>query len=842
MKNYNFQLWISFLFIIISTNFSFGQAISKSSNIWYFGDRAGLDFNFSPPIALLDGQLNTQEGVATIANENGNLLFYTDGSTVWDENHDAVPNGNGDLDGHFSATQSAIITPHPGNSNQFFIFTTDELGGPNGLSFSIYDVSLEGNGDENFPLGDIDASKKNIRLNVPVTEKLTAILKSNAGEYWILAHAWNSDDFYAYELTCDGLNETPIISSIGNVHSGGIDNINSVGYIKASPDGSKIGLVNRTTNTIELFDFDKASGKLSNFKEYSPIVSSLYGIEFSVDSKYVFVGDLNNILRYEIETDDLTYIEADNNSPFSSSNVIRAIQIGPDLNIYVSIRNWEYISVIEDPTGFSPIIKTSDILLNPDGLNRKCKFGLPNIFLFNTNPIDTFLLSACQGDSVVFENESYIAGSVNVINKSDDNGCIFSSLLIVEEDDSILVERTESVCPGVDFSYQGLSVPAGAMESFLISNPEGCDTLLTISVEEYIIPTEILQFETCKNTSVIYNGEFIPANSQQIFTLISANGCDSTVIVNVNEVDVINEVISVEICNQTTYNYEGIDYQIGTDTILIFIDSSGCDKEVQLEVMESPIVEFSLDTENSCENENNGSVEISGLIGQGLLYKYSVDGINFIASSRFDSLSSGNYTYFIQDDNNCIYSQDFQIDYLPDFELEANDAIIPCGSDSINIQINPSNLDQNEIDWVWENGNTTNNMITFSEPGTYNFIASNRCHTVNESIIVKFEDFDAKNYVYVPNAFSPNNDGINDIFKPYINPEMQIIEYTFHIYDRWGNEVFTTQDITHGWNGKFRNKIGESGVYVWKLNLNGTVCNRIQIIKEKGNFTIVSRQ
>jgi len=59
------------------------QEIQNTSNTWYFGNRAGLDFNTSPPTALSDGQLNTQEGIATVSNNNGELLFYMDGITVW---------------------------------------------------------------------------------------------------------------------------------------------------------------------------------------------------------------------------------------------------------------------------------------------------------------------------------------------------------------------------------------------------------------------------------------------------------------------------------------------------------------------------------------------------------------------------------------------------------------------------------------------------------------------------------------------------------------------------------------------------------------------------------------
>jgi hypothetical protein len=61
--------------------------INKRVNVWYFGYNAGLNFNTGTPTPLTDGALSIWEGCATICDENGNLLFYTDGSSIWNKNH-----------------------------------------------------------------------------------------------------------------------------------------------------------------------------------------------------------------------------------------------------------------------------------------------------------------------------------------------------------------------------------------------------------------------------------------------------------------------------------------------------------------------------------------------------------------------------------------------------------------------------------------------------------------------------------------------------------------------------------------------------------------------------------
>ena len=98
------------LFLIIAASL-FAQ---KQAAHWYFGENAGLDFNSGSPIALTDGQMQTTEGCATISDYDGNLLFYTNGVTIWNKNHQIMVNGE-NLNGDFSSTNSAIIIPKPGD-------------------------------------------------------------------------------------------------------------------------------------------------------------------------------------------------------------------------------------------------------------------------------------------------------------------------------------------------------------------------------------------------------------------------------------------------------------------------------------------------------------------------------------------------------------------------------------------------------------------------------------------------------------------------------------------------------------------------------------------------------
>jgi len=75
---------------------------------------------------------------------------------------------------------------------------------------------------------------------------------------------------------------------------------------------------------------------------------------------------------------------------------------------------------------------------------------------------------------------------------------------------------------------------------------------------------------------------------------------------------------------------------------------------------------------------------------------------------------------------------------------------------------------------------------------------------------------DQAEYIYIPNAFSPNEDGLNDEFRPSINgyePE----NYKMYIFNRWGNQIFESTDLMHGWNGTYKNSESPQDVYIWLI-------------------------
>ncbi|MEI6020650.1 MAG: PKD domain-containing protein [Bacteroidota bacterium] len=320
----------------------------NENNNWYFGSYAGLNFSTNPPTTLTNSAMYSSEGCSTVSDANGNLLFYTDGITIWNKSHQVMANGNG-LMGHPSAAQSGLVVKQPGNPNLYYVFTVDVAGGTNGFRYTIVNMSLAAG------MGSV--TTKNNLLYSPCTEKLTAIKTSNGSDFWLVTHEWGSANFRSYKLTASGVNTVCAISSAGTIHGG--NNIqNAVGCMKISPNGQKLGLAisNYPFNIVELFDFNTFNGVVSN--QFTLSTSGfVYGVEFSPNSSKFYANQIGlnwaNIpclKQWDLSSNNNTTI-ANSVQNFSCNSNFQnyGMQLAPNGKIYIVTNNSNALSVINNP-------------------------------------------------------------------------------------------------------------------------------------------------------------------------------------------------------------------------------------------------------------------------------------------------------------------------------------------------------------------------------------------------------------------------------------------------------------------------------------------------------------
>lgn len=414
----------------------------QASN-WFFGENAGISFDLDTNtiVKSFDGQLNTREGCSSISDEDGNLLFYTDGVYVWNKNHTIMPNGFG-LNGDSSSTQSGLIVPKPGDPDIYYIFTVDTFltgagdGINNGLNYSEVDMTLNGG------LGDI--VNKNVQLLEICSEKITAVLKDCVTEaIWVVTFASENgrdafyDTFHAFEVTTLGVNPT----SVKSVFNTGVTDVR--GYLKLSPDGTKVACAN-AVDGLYIYDFETALGTLSNERRLS--INSRndgifpYGVEFSPNSRLLYVHSSNDFFDFSDPSNNndpsnhastLTQFDLSEFDVQSTEVTIEtrqlfrgALQLGPDGKIYRALSTsyslgQSYLGVIENPNivGSGCNYNHNAINLTPFNSSQ----GLPPFIasFFNTeidiikNGVSSINLELCDGDTYTLVSED-IAGATYV--------------------------------------------------------------------------------------------------------------------------------------------------------------------------------------------------------------------------------------------------------------------------------------------------------------------------------------------------------------------------------------------------------------------------------------------
>ena len=284
------------------------------------------------------------------------------------------------------------------------------------------------------------------------------------------------------------------------------------------------------------------------------------------------------------------------------------------------------------------------------------------------------------------------------------------------------------------------------------------------------------------------------------------------------------------------------DLQAGNYSVTV-TDANGCTYIDNASLAEpSPILAVLASEDVLCYNDENGSILVETPSGGTSPYTYSLDGETFVPSDFFGGLAAGNYTVYVQDVNGCenqfatSISQPFEllVDLGVDITLEL--------SDSVQLFAQANTLDSLTYSWTPDIGlsctDCPNPVVQTFDNTSYEVMVTdtNGCTAISEITI----DVNKDRNIYIPNVFSPNFDGVNDIFMIYGGKGVGQIDQ-FSVYDRWGELLFEAKDFppndsSFGWDGTFRNKALNPNVFVYYIEV--TFVDGISI-PYKGDVTLV---
>ncbi len=652
-------------------------------NKWYFGNEAGIDFNEQPPIALTDGVMNAPEGCTAVSDRNGEILFYTDGETVYGRTGEILGQFIG---GDQTATMSVIAVPFPQDETMYYIFTTREV--YNGdddffVSYAILDIKEITGADPG------EVKLDNLPLFERSTERITA-LGGYGNNALLLAHEYGNNTFRMYPITPQGINP-PILQSIGSIHNFGAEE-SSEGYMKFSPDGSRlaVALVSNGQNIVDLFDFNDTTLTLSNhqvinFTELFPEYQ-VYGVEFSPAANKLYVsltGATSRLYEFRLDSADINFINSSRNLLREENLQFGALQMGPNGQIYLAING----------SGMLATISPNDVVdqpstYNPNGIDLAGKtsgLGLPNFIQTMSTDVGAPTASVtglCVGQ------ETFLTGQATSI-------IDMYEWSITKVGDSISVFFDTNIATSYTFMESG-----DYNVDFHIYNRCGLDTTITqvVTVLDPPPPTTLPEvFAICTGAEVLeayppgttgFNYLWSDGTTDRIFP-VTAPGIFSVTVSYVN--------ISVNGCTttDTTFVADGRpQYDIGTD-FTVCQDEAVPDLQTGLHPG-SYFFEWRINGALSPDTTNTHPVDTS--VPGTFLYTVNVE----------DNLT----TCFLED------TVTITVNPIPDFAYTINPSTCGLSNGSVDIPNPPANT----LIELYDTGNNPVGLTGLSS-GTYSLVA-----------------------------------------------------------------------------------------------------------------------
>ncbi len=458
--------------------------------------------------------------------------------------------------------------------------------------------------------------------------------------------------------------------------------------------------------------------------------------------------------------------------------------------------------------------------------NLENRFGCDSIVTINFEFVDAIITileentcdpSQFEPDTVVFSTalcDSLVITNFNVQQENettldlvscnmDDVGTTSETFMNVFGCDSVVVTvvsfADEDITNLTIFECERLDT---LVEESLFSNQFGCDSL--------VITTTLPGLDTTFNISNVCSPDEV-FEIESMF--VSVEGCDSIVIdrgILKENVETVFEIFTCDedLVGSTTFDFTTLE---GCDSLVIFNTVLG-----EIEIIQDV-------RDIACGEVLSGRISVQGNAGQ-LPYLYNIDGGVFSSTSVFDNLDVGLYQIGVQDADGCESFVEIEISevsgvgiILPDFvALDFGD---PLELDPI--------IEGDFVDFFWtgfdslfcETCLNQDYVPLTSNTVTLNVLSEEGCLEKHQVTFAVEKNYD----VFIPNAFSPNGDLVNDFFMVYGDGNIsQIVNLS--LYTRWGEQVFeglnlAPNDEPSGWDGMHKGEMMNPGVFVYKVQV-----------------------
>ena len=847
-------------------------------NKWYFGETAGIEFTNGPLPIDDENQMNSLEGCATIDNADGDLMFYTNGKTIWNRNHEVMPflsDSIKSLSGDSTSSQGTLIVPFMNDITMFYVFTAGEVdaGGTRfPMTYAIVDMKK-------------DSARGAVALsNLPLFDQSIEKITSSGFSLneWLITHEFGNNSFRANLIDDEGI-KTTVYTPIGSVLEAQQPE-HSSGYMTFGNGTQLFSNIIPGPNTLEIFNFDDQTGNFQNVRQIETgSADNLYGVAFSSDGTKIYTTSASELIQFNLDSlgtkDEITSITSSKYDDYSSEGIHGALQRGPNGIIYLAIDQGSSVGTISNPS-----LEGAAANFNAKGfdlLGHTSRKGLPS-FVQNSgsslqNPVASYV-NACFGLTTQF----YASGSSTL----DEYFWVFYDSL--SQSDTLYATNEQAT----EYQYD---VSGFQYFTLNITNRCGYDSLITDTLEVYSLPVnpditesasicvESLKLAAWDEDRSDFNYYWSSGDTSRIIeifdpttlylAIINDDGCSSDtleIFVGDGRPDLdlgidqqycqfdsapdLNSYISDLNTQQWTIDGEALD-TTSTQSISTVISGvfeyiiyakeddafGGCSNTdtVLISVKAAPEINPTYTPPSNCGEDD---AVLSFFISSEGSYRYDFSGNNISTFGSIDGpdtlsvsggLTAGVYNYKITDlVSSCISENPVIIEDDTPFSLSANN--LPDCDINTNLSLTisgaalPSAVNVFIIDINYDTVYTDNNLyvpISITpelDSGFYYVtveeIGDNGPCVQSDTVLITpliAGTNDCQPEIFAPNAFSPNGNSQNENF--FVYPNLFVDEFEIFIYTRWGEQIYYSNNKNFTWDGTYNGQIMGPATYAYVI-------------------------
>jgi len=835
-------------FLIFMLILPFAANAQREGGIWYFGDDYNLNLNIQPPV---QARTSTRgfHAAAGVCDAAGNLRFYVKPNPknepmVFSTSGIPVANSNflSDQGGNTNNGGSAIIIQKPSRNDQFYIFHSKS----DGLFYSVLDMSLN--------LGQGGIIQKDVQITgfgSIVPGRIVAI--KGCGGIWVVIRSQTANQYLSFLVSSSGVGHQPVVSEVGLMGS----MFWSVAYryggascFRASPDGRKLATFGSYGCGVELYDFEKCSGKLTNPR----VIDTLYnihptqagdralhtGLAFSENSRFLYVA-VNRIFS----------IDSVINGYVFQGRKGKVFQFDLDQGTTTAIINSKYLA-LDNPyvvyfdlfTGCSQVYKPelTDIKRGPDGKiyvynnvsKQSCNPSLspnystnaawhvieqPNNARMASQPRYNVIASAFAPSSSLFLTlpPDLVTGNTLVDTIAGASREVYACFMDTVE----LLLPVNAKCPKWFDGSTRNEKKVGKAGFYTVS----------YFTNECSYQTDTFKVKFVRLPKLVDGGYACPNNRTGI-AYVYSKPTDSTLF-NFRWTDLYGSMLrqSSGAASDTIKTLDtGISY-------LHITTSSGCDTIIKVYVrpLPNPSALIEYDTV-VCKNIPITFTNVTPQTTSKWFLKNDEAGNTHSITRSFPTEGQHSVTLVVTNVEGCMDTAIRDV-IVRDFKLD--------------LQASPSHVNVGEEISLFTNASVSYQISAWEPHELFTDMSANvqRVNVFRETsfssvgisedgcIDTAYVNVSVSPKIYIPNAFTPNGDGKNDYFR-VIGFGSELTVSAMHIYNRWGQLIFIgyNKQVERGWDGTYNGAPCEMGTYFYTFKIefkDGTAKT------SKGDFSLI---